>query len=110
MTEYYPAVRLSVIGQGQLCDIEIAGRPVLLVRIGDHVHATSNVCPHAGSPLSHGSLSGAVVQCPLHGIRFRLADGSIVGRAVCDQLPVYKARIREGMIEVAFPDDAPVSP
>jgi 3-phenylpropionate/trans-cinnamate dioxygenase ferredoxin subunit len=104
MTEYYPAVRLSVLGEGQLCDMDIAGRQVLLVRIGEEVHAAANICPHAGSPLSHGSLKNGAVQCPMHGIRFKLSDGSIVGRAICDSLEIYSARIREGMIEVAFPD------
>jgi len=102
MNEYYPAVRLSVLSEGQLCDIEIAGRSVLLVRSGDDVHATSNVCPHAGSPLSHGSLKGTTVQCPMHGIRFRLTDGSIVGRALCDPLEIHSTRVRDGMVEVAF--------
>ena len=110
MTDYFPAVRLSVIAEGQLSDIEIARHPVLLVRIGDDVHAASNVCPHAGSPLSHGRLIGGTVQCPMHGIRFRLADGGVVGRPVCDNLQIYPVRIRDGMVEVAVPDEAPISP
>lgn len=104
MSHYYPAVRLSELDDGQLRDIEIAGRPVLLVRIGAEVYAASNVCPHAGSRLSNGVLKNMLVQCPMHGIRFRLTDGSIAGKAMCDRLPIYSARVRDGLVEVAFTD------
>lgn len=103
MTRFHPATPLSELEDNQLHDVEIAGRPVLLVRIGAHIHAASNICPHAGSPLSMGRLTGDAVQCSLHGIRFRLSDGGIVGRAVCDPLEIYETRVLDGMVEVALP-------
>jgi 3-phenylpropionate/trans-cinnamate dioxygenase ferredoxin component len=103
MTSFYPALPLSDLEDNRLHDVEIAGRQVLLVRIGAYIHAASNICPHAGSPLSLGWLAGDAVQCSLHGIRFRLSDGGIVGRAVCDPLEIYETRVRDGMVEVALP-------
>ena len=103
MSHYYPAVRLSELDDGELRGVEIAGRPVLLVRIGAEVHAASNICPHAGSRLSNGVLKNMLVQCPMHGIRFHLTDGSVAGRAVCDPLSIYSTRVRDGMVEVALP-------
>ena len=104
MSHYYPAVRLSELDDGALRHIEVAGRPVLLVRIGTEVHAASNICPHAGSRLSNGVLKNMLVQCPMHGIRFRLTDGSVAGRAMCAPLPIYSVRVRNGLVEVAFTD------
>lgn len=104
MTRFHPAVPVSELEDNRLHHVGIAGRQVLLVRIGAQVHAASNICPHAGSPLSMGRLTGDVVQCSLHGLRFRLSDGSIVGRAVCDPLKIYDTRVRDGMVEVALPD------
>lgn len=104
MSRYHIAIPLADLADGELRDVEIAGRRVLLVRRGAGVHAASNICPHAGSLLSMGRLKDDVVQCPLHGIRFRLSDGAVVGRALCDPLPVYPVRLRDGMIEVALPD------
>lgn len=103
MISFHPALPLSELEDGRLHHVEIAGRQVLLVRIGAQIHAASNICPHAGSPLSMGRLAGDAVQCSLHGIRFRLTDGGIVGRAVCDPLEIYETRICDGMVEVAFP-------
>lgn len=33
---------------------------------------------HRGGPLSEGKLDGDVVQCPWHGSRFKVRDGSVV--------------------------------
>lgn len=103
MSRYHPALPLTELDDGQLREVALAGRRVLLARIGDRLHAASNVCPHAGSPLSMGRLRGDAVQCSLHGIRFRLSDGAIVGRALCDPLEIYATRVRDGMIEVELP-------
>lgn len=104
MSSFHPALPLSDLGDGRLHHVEIGGRPVLIVRIGERLHAASNICPHAGSPLSMGWLAGDAVQCSLHGLRFRLSDGGVVGRAVCDPLQIYETRIRAGLVEVALPD------
>lgn len=103
MSDYRAVTPLDALEENKLVALEVEGHRLLLVRLGDVVRATSNICPHAGSPLSTGRLIGAVVQCPLHGIRFRLADGAIVGPAVCAPLAVFPVRIRGGLVEVALP-------
>jgi nitrite reductase/ring-hydroxylating ferredoxin subunit/uncharacterized membrane protein len=69
---------------------------LLVVRIGDTVHALHHVCAHAGGPLSEGTLVDDSIQCPWHGSRFRLSDGSAQrGPTVYDQ-PSYEIRAAEG--------------
>lgn len=104
MSRFYPALPMADLSAGELRDVEVAGRRLLIVRLGDDLHAVSNICPHAGSILSQGRLRDDAVQCPLHGIRFRLSDGSIVGRALCEPLDVYAVRVRDGLIEVSIPE------
>lgn len=66
-----------------------------LVRSGETVLALHDVCAHAGGPLSEGRLMDGCIECPWHGSRFRLADGSLVrGPAVYDQ-PAYEVRRTE---------------
>lgn len=74
--------------------------PVLVVRIGDAVHALHEVCAHAGGPLAEGEIVGDCIQCPWHASRFRLADGRVAGGpAVYDQ-PAYEVRRGEQGYEV----------
>jgi nitrite reductase/ring-hydroxylating ferredoxin subunit len=69
---------------------------LLVVRIGDAVHVLHNVCAHAGGPLNEGELVDGCIQCPWHGSRFRLTDGTARrGPTVYDQ-PNYELRAADG--------------
>jgi nitrite reductase/ring-hydroxylating ferredoxin subunit/uncharacterized membrane protein len=65
---------------------------LVLVRMGDTVHALHAVCAHAGGPLPQGTIVDGCLQCPWHGARYRLTDGHVRrGPSVYDQ-PVYEIR------------------
>ena len=69
---------------------------LVVVRIGDTVHALHAVCAHAGGPLAEGTIVDGCVECPWHGSRFRLSDGlARQGPTVYDQ-PSYELRTAEG--------------
>lgn len=69
---------------------------LVLVRLGDTVHAMHAVCAHAGGPLEKGTVVDGCIQCPYHGARYRLADGHVVrGPSVYDQ-PAYEIRAVDG--------------
>lgn len=79
--------------------VEVAGVPVVLVKLGAKYAAIAATCSHAGGPLDEGELQqGAVVQCPWHGSRFRMRDGkALTGPATFAQ-PHYDVQVRDGMI------------
>lgn len=66
---------------------------LVVVRIGDTLHAMHAVCAHAGGPMDKGSVTpDGCLECPWHGSRFRLGDGSLRrGPSVYDQ-PSYEIR------------------
>jgi nitrite reductase/ring-hydroxylating ferredoxin subunit/uncharacterized membrane protein len=69
---------------------------LVLVRIGDTVHAMHAVCAHAGGPLPQGTVEDGCLVCPWHGARYRLTDGHVVrGPSVYDQ-PTYEVRAADG--------------
>jgi nitrite reductase/ring-hydroxylating ferredoxin subunit/uncharacterized membrane protein len=69
---------------------------LVVVRIGDTVHALHAVCAHAGGPLNEGTIVDGCVECPWHASRFRLSDGLVrQGPSVYDQ-PSYEIRAAEG--------------
>lgn len=70
---------------------------VVVVRLGTTVHAMHAVCAHAGGPLAQGTVTpDGCLQCPWHGARYRLSDGTVRrGPAVYDQ-PSYEVRPAEG--------------
>ena len=68
---------------------------LVVVRVGDTVHAMHDVCAHAGGPLHEGRVVDGCVECPWHASRFRLTDGlAKQGPTVYDQ-PTYEIRTAE---------------
>lgn len=69
---------------------------LVVVRVGDTLHALHAVCAHAGAPLAEGTIVDGCLECPWHGSRFRLGDGRAQrGPTVYDQ-PAYEIRTTEG--------------
>jgi 3-phenylpropionate/trans-cinnamate dioxygenase ferredoxin subunit len=55
--------------------VETNGVSVLIVRAAGSIVAIENECPHLGSRLSDGQVSGRVIRCAAHGYRWDLATG-----------------------------------
>jgi phenylpropionate dioxygenase-like ring-hydroxylating dioxygenase large terminal subunit len=79
---WYFAGLSTDIKKGQLLRREIAGHPITLGRdASGQVFALSDICPHRAAPLSEGCLKANTVECPYHGWRFDIHDGS------CKEIP-----------------------
>ena len=80
--------------------VEAEGRQIMLYRHNGSLYAIDNICSHAGGLLSRGPVADLTVTCPLHGSRFRLADGCVSRGPASQPQPVLPTRIRNGWIEV----------
>lgn len=78
----------------------VQGNDVLLVRQNGQVHAIADRCTHRGAPLHEGELVDGCVQCPWHGSRFLLNDGSIARGPASRPQPAYVARVVDGRVQV----------
>jgi len=100
------AVAADVVpGRGQrVC---VKGIPIGLYRVGDEYYAMEDTCPHAGSALSEGELSGTVIKCPNHGWDYDVRTGFKPGHSDGFPIPCFPIRI-EGdslWIDIRLPDD-----
>ena len=102
--EFVPVLPDAELEEGEMKRAEADGVPVLLVRVEGTVCALAHTCSHLGGPLSEGKLEGDVVQCPWHGSRFNVRDGSVVDGPATFPQPCFEARVREGQIEVRSVD------
>jgi nitrite reductase/ring-hydroxylating ferredoxin subunit len=80
-----------VAGQPRL--VEANGTRVVVVRIGDRVHALGDVCAHQGGPLSDGKLSGTRLACPWHGWMYDVRTGQCVFPGRGAAVPSYPVRV-----------------
>jgi 3-phenylpropionate/trans-cinnamate dioxygenase ferredoxin subunit len=106
VSDYRRAIDLADLPQARAVGIEIDGRPVVIVRLGEAVHALRNRCAHAGTRFDRAPAVGHAISCPMHGARFDVRTGRCVNSPY-DDIPVYPVRVRDGVVEVALPPDEP---
>jgi NAD(P)H-dependent nitrite reductase small subunit len=80
--------------------VEIEGKRIALFHLGGEFYALDDTCPHAGGPLSEGSIEGEEVECPWHGSRFNIINGEVTGPPALDNVANYKVRVTDDDIEV----------
>ncbi len=92
-TDAGPADALT---EGRPQRVEVAGQQIVLVRSGGRVSAMSATCGHWGGPLDEGDLVGqgddTCLECPWHGSRFRLRDGSVARGPATSPQRSYEVR------------------
>jgi len=82
--------------------IELDGRAIAFVRIGDDVYAIGDRCSHADVSLSGGELwcDERALECPKHGSRFSLVTGEAQTMPATQPVPVYAVRVVDGEVEL----------
>jgi 3-phenylpropionate/trans-cinnamate dioxygenase ferredoxin subunit len=85
---------------------DVAGRAVAVVRIGDDVYAIGDTCSHADVSLSEGEVfcDSKEIECWKHGSTFSLETGEPQTLPATQPVPVYVARVVDGMIEIELED------
>ena len=97
------AGRLDTLPVGRPMLAVLAGRRIALVRTAQAVYALDDSCPHAGGPLSEGTVRGGVLACPYHGWEWDLATGACRAPARDACVAVYATRVEGGEVWVDLP-------
>ena len=87
--------RLRDLPEGGMKPLEIAGTKIVLIRLGDAVHALAGECPHAGAPLHEGAICNGRLICPWHSGTFDIEDGGLVEPPPMQSLARFPARIQD---------------
>ena len=59
--------------------IMVEGQSILLCNSSGKHYAIANQCSHQDSPLEKGRIRNGYISCPLHGVRFSLETGELMG-------------------------------
>lgn len=88
--------------------VEVDGRPVCVVRIGDRFFAVDDICSHAHYRLSEGDVyeEELEIECWKHGSTFSLLDGRPQSLPATRPIGVHRINVREdGSVEVELGGD-----
>lgn len=89
------------VREGKPVAVYPKGVSILLVRLGEELHALANKCAHMGCPLEGGLLDGAVLTCPCHDWRFDVRSGRFLEAPELGMVS-YATRIEDGKVLVAL--------
>ena len=102
--------RVRVCGWSELADgtprrVEVDGRAVALVRIGEEVHAIDDICTHAEVSLSEGDvdLEECALECWKHGSLFDLRTGEALTLPALKPVAVHTVTVEgdEVLVELS---------
>jgi len=99
---FVAVAKASELAGGRLCRAT-NGRSLIITKDGETLRAVEARCTHQGGDLCAGTFEGKTVQCPLHGARFDISTGAVLGPPAARPLRSFAVRQRGDDIEVELP-------
>jgi nitrite reductase/ring-hydroxylating ferredoxin subunit len=88
------------LNDGQKTTAIINGTKLLFCKAGGMLFVVGDACPHQGASLNEGKLRGATIICPLHGARFDLRTGRVLGGSGYPPLQMLPVTAENGKINL----------
>lgn len=76
-------------------DISIA-----VFNLDGRYYAIEDRCTHENTELSDGQVDGEEIVCPMHGARFSIVTGAVLGPPAYENLRTFPVRVTNGWVEV----------
>jgi 3-phenylpropionate/trans-cinnamate dioxygenase ferredoxin subunit len=100
MADFVRVARTDEIGPGEARLVEVKGRQIALFNVDGEYFAIDNMCTHEEASLAEGEVSGHEVSCPLHGAKFDIRTGEVLGRPAYDDVARFDVRVTGNDIEI----------
>ena len=95
---------LSELPENDPTRIEVGGKALAVVRLGERVYAVDDRCSHADYSLSEGEFyeKELEIECPQHGSAFSLLTGEPSSFPATKPVRVYPTRIEDDVVWVTL--------
>jgi 3-phenylpropionate/trans-cinnamate dioxygenase ferredoxin subunit len=80
--------------------VSVGNNLIALIRQGEQVYGTSNVCTHQFALMSDGFVDDDCIECPLHQARFHIVTGKVMSGPSCSDLKTYPVKIEDNLVFV----------
>ena len=85
---------------GGMTSFEVAGQRLVLCNAGGTPYVVQDRCPHAFAYLSEGRLEGHVLECPLHGGKLDVRDGTPLAPPIRKPVRSFALRLEGQRLQV----------
>jgi nitrite reductase/ring-hydroxylating ferredoxin subunit len=93
-----PVIRASELPPGTMRWAVIDRQRIVVANVDGTFHALRDSCGHRGAPLSRGTLTGHVIECPLHYATFDVRTGKLLSGPTSADIPTYEVRVDGDMV------------
>ncbi len=97
---YIKVGKIGELEEGEMQQVRVGDRTVVLIHLNGEVRALDNRCPHMGFPLSQGTVKNGILTCHWHHARFDISSGCTFD-LFADDVPVYETYVEDGDIHVS---------
>jgi 3-phenylpropionate/trans-cinnamate dioxygenase ferredoxin subunit len=96
-------LNLDELEPGTPVRIKVGKTPVVVVRIGDAVHAIGDICSHDDYSLSGGDVDAddCTIECPKHGALFDLCTGEALTLPATRPVPCFQVDVSNGKVRIS---------
>jgi nitrite reductase/ring-hydroxylating ferredoxin subunit len=94
MEEGFVAVaKVDDLAPGEMTFVAVERERIVVANVAGDFYALRDVCGHRNAPLSRGTLTGCIVECPLHFAQFDIRNGKYVDGPYSADVPAYECRV-----------------
>jgi nitrite reductase/ring-hydroxylating ferredoxin subunit len=90
------------IDDGEAEAFDVDGRRIAVANVDGSLHAFDDTCTHMGCSLAQGEMDGNVIECPCHGSRFDVTNGTVVQGPATDPVETFEARMEGSDLQIAL--------
>jgi 3-phenylpropionate/trans-cinnamate dioxygenase ferredoxin subunit len=107
VADFQAVAKLDEIPDGGMRQFVAHGEPIGLYRVGNEVFAIHDICTHEQTFLTDGEfeIEDMEVECPLHGSRFDVRDGSVRILPATKPVASYPVRLDGDVVLVGPPNE-----
>ncbi|MDQ3939839.1 MAG: Rieske 2Fe-2S domain-containing protein [Actinomycetota bacterium] len=107
MAEFQPVAKIEEIPDNGMKQVVAHGDLVGLYRVGPDVFALNDYCTHEETFLTDGEfeVEEMEVECPLHGSRFDVRDGSVRILPATKPVATYPVKIEGNLVMIGPRND-----
>lgn len=104
MTRLVQAAEVNALPPGGRVHIDLEYDSVIVLNVDGQYYCIADLCTHDGGPLEDGVLDGVAIECPRHGARFDVRDGSVLCLPASAPIPTFDVVVIDDIIFVVEPE------
>lgn len=107
MNTKHVVAKVGELSNGQMKQVEVGDRKILVVCMEGQYKAYPAECPHHGAPLAEGVLRDGHIRCPWHQAMFDAANGELIEPPSLDALTPLETMVVDENVMVLLPKEIP---